>query len=434
MKSLMLATILITSVLLAGCQGQGWQRALMANQDDIDARLVNYALPENGTMMLVSEDNPEHPASTLNNGIKSSEDWDNGEGWETHFEGRYAYGRYFGYGDNAWAAEMAAMEREREQMLSGERQQRVEINPEEFEEEDDNWRGVRGNSSFGGRMASAMGWVVFQFPEEKLVSRVVVYTIDSEKYPAEKYGVKHLRLQYWSLKAKGWHNVERFGKSVGQQFDSIRDIKTGKITFRFQPVRTTKLRLVVLWTNDGERHRRGYFNYAEGTVRLIEVEIYGSEKKTESSAVTDDELSQLLNEPETTESAKTISTPEHSVPAGDISTAAIEATIRRYERAYRSKDLPGLMSQISSDYSRDGETYQQLQAKMQNLFDKYEDINFTLRALRIEQKPPNASAEANYSLTLKSSGIEPASHSGKLYFTLKNADGKWKITQIHTSR
>ena len=92
------------------------------------------------------------------------------------------------------------------------------------------------------------------------------------------------------------------------------------------------------------------------------------------------------------------------------------------------------MSQISFDYSRDGETYQQLQAKMQNLFDKYEDINFTLRALRIEQKPLNASAEANYSLTLKSSGIQPASHSGKLYFTLKNADRKWKITQIHTSR
>jgi len=437
MKNLVLTTFsIIITLLLAGCiASQNWQKALLEDSTETDARLVNYALPENGTMVLVSEDNPNHPASTLNNGITSSEDWDNGEGWEANFDGRYNLGQYYEYGHNAWAASMAAEERERGRLLQGERRTRTEINPEEFEEEDDNWRGLRGQSYYGGSAQSAMGWAVFEFSEEKLVNRVVIYTIDSEKYPANKYGVNYLRLQYWHPQAKGWQNVRRFGKGKGQQFDSIRDIKTGKTTFRFKPIRTSKLRLIILWTNDSERYKLGYFRNARGTVRLIEVEIYGTESKDEKDAIAaadELEFSQLLEETddEYSESSPTL----ENVSSDDVRMNTVESTIQSYERAYRNQNLDGLMSTISPDYFRDGENYQQLESKMQNLFHSYENIDFRLQGLKIEQTPEDAKVEANYSLSLEGSGTKPSSYSGKLFFNLLNTDGVWKISQIDTKR
>ena len=62
-------------VFLTGC---------LANQSVMDfvkeggleaTGLVNLALASNGTRITVSKDNPQHPASTLNNGITSSEKW-----------------------------------------------------------------------------------------------------------------------------------------------------------------------------------------------------------------------------------------------------------------------------------------------------------------------------------------------------------------------
>jgi ketosteroid isomerase-like protein len=338
---------------------------------------------------------------------------------------------------------MAAELRERERLLSDNRRNtRTQINPEDFEEEDDNWRGLRGNSMYGGSVQSAMGWVVFEFPEEKLVNRVIVYTIDSEKYPAKKYGVNHIRLQYWTPQAKGWQNVRRFGKGKGQQFDSIRDIETGKVIFRFEPVKTSKLRLVILWTNDSERYKLGYFQYARGTIRLVEVEIYGLEKRKEPGTVVsadESELSKLLEETKPDESDKRV------VPSVDVQTNhkpkslvseanTVEATIRSYERAYQNKDLASLMSTISLDYFRDGETYQQLESKMQNLFHSYENIDFTLQRLNIEQTAQDAKVEANYSLRLEGSGVKANPYSGKLFFNLSNTNGRWKITQISTKR
>jgi len=47
--------------------------------------LVNYASVENGATVEVCGDNHEHPASTLINGITSSDNWSSGEGWEYAF-------------------------------------------------------------------------------------------------------------------------------------------------------------------------------------------------------------------------------------------------------------------------------------------------------------------------------------------------------------
>ena len=60
--------------------------------------LVNLALTSNGAIVSVSEDNPDHPASTITNGITTSDGWNQGEGWESTYEGRFSRGGYTGYG------------------------------------------------------------------------------------------------------------------------------------------------------------------------------------------------------------------------------------------------------------------------------------------------------------------------------------------------
>jgi hypothetical protein len=58
--------------------------AFLAIDNNVD-NLVNYALEENGAIIEVNHDNAEHPASTLINGITSSDEWYSGEGWEVGY-------------------------------------------------------------------------------------------------------------------------------------------------------------------------------------------------------------------------------------------------------------------------------------------------------------------------------------------------------------
>ena len=123
-----------------------------------------------------------------------------------------------------------------------------------------------------------------------------------------------------------------------------------------------------MWTNDSERYKLGH-RCARGTVRLVEVEIYGTESKDKRDAITSAdelELSQLIEETTPDESDDSISILEN-IPSGDVQTNrkpkasvnevnTVEATIHSYERAYQNKDLVSLMSTISADYLRDGET------------------------------------------------------------------------------
>jgi hypothetical protein len=58
--------------------------AFLAIDNNVD-NLVNYALGENGAIIEVNHNNAEHPASTLINGITSSDEWYSGEGWEVQY-------------------------------------------------------------------------------------------------------------------------------------------------------------------------------------------------------------------------------------------------------------------------------------------------------------------------------------------------------------
>ncbi len=258
-------------------------KLLFSPSTEIDKMLVNYAHPDSGSVMTVSKENKTHEAHTLFNGVTDSNLWDRGEGWKVEFSGRYNYGQYTGYGERSWMAGQSMREQSRLNMMQGKRTNRedYQIDPKQFENNDYKTRGLAGIDTYGGDTASAMAWLVFEIPEKRLINRVIVHTIDSVKYPAKKYGVSDFIVQYWTLQAKGWQNVDRMGKKVGDQHDSIRNNTKGKVTVRFRPVETTKIRIVIRLTNDSKRRKQGMAKseYLTGTVRLLEVEIYGLEKK-----------------------------------------------------------------------------------------------------------------------------------------------------------
>ena len=432
-------------ILICGCQ----LKEVFVDAAEIDQQLVNYARPENGATIFVSEENATHPASTLTNGIVGSENWDSGEGWEVKFEDAYAYGRYAGAGENAWFAERAMLQQAR---LRGEPvDTRQRVNPREFEDDDYKTRGT-SVMGYGGSVSSAMGWVIIEQPEEKLITRVIVHTIDSEQYPAHRYGVRDFSVQFWASQAGGWQKVNRLNKKVGDQHDSIRNNKKGRVVVRFQPVKTSKIRLLIRWTNDSETYRKTRYNrYVRGTIRLTEIEIYGLEKRDEiaaTSSIATDEDERMLDELLMERSTAVISEipPEPSIdemdgtarPAAKATVfnpdSEVESVIRAYESAYKNRDLPTIMETISRTYSRGNEDYAKLKKKMQSLFEIYTQLEIQLQRLRIDVIPPTATVASDYSIVLASVDSPSTSVSGKLFFTLKQSNNEWKITRIDTQK
>lgn len=186
---------------------------------------INWALAKNGGRASAFSEEPDHPASTLVNGITSSEGWDQGEGWQAPItvSGTLTRGRQ---------ARRDEMER---------------------------------------------NWVIVELAQPVLVSQVKIYTIDSEKYPARNYGVGDVLVQHeieTASKEMIWVNADRYGKKVGDQDDTVRDNVRGVIDVKFKPVSTQRIRLLIYSTNDLAQTGDG--TAREGMIRLTEVEVYGT--------------------------------------------------------------------------------------------------------------------------------------------------------------
>ena len=444
MKNLTTATFIIAYLtLICGCQ-QSFKQVFVEGSE-IDKQLVNYALPENGSVIYVSQDNADHPARTLTNGIVGSENWDQGEGWESEFDGEYEYGGYIEPGEREQLAVFS---------LGGGATRRNEgTNPIDY-----NGRDLYG-SGVDGTAASAVGWAVIQFAEEELVTRLIVHTVDSEKYPASQYGISDFTVQYWTPHANAWKHVDRIGKKIGSQHNSIRNNKEGRVVVRFKPVRTSKIRLLIRLTNDTETYAtrrsfgyvRGMFSRVRlrsmrGTIRLTEIEIYGHEKKDEAASMTssqDHANEQLLDEIFAVDSSTSVSPSDSSTSASeDLSLAEIraatgpqeriEAVIHRYASAYTNRNLSALMENISPIYSRDGENYVQLREKMAGVFRRYTQVDFSLQRLRVKSETRTATVEADYTVVLTSAGSSPLTLSGRLFFALIQSKNGWQISSIDT--
>ena len=185
---------------------------------------INWALAKNDGRVSVFSDDPEHPAATLINGVTSSADWNKGEGWQAPIT------------------------------VSGSRRRRG-----------------------SGRDDLERNWVIVELAQPVTVNSVKVHTIDSAEYPAESFGVSSILVQYEfvsPLKDKLWISAERFGKGISAQDDRIEDNTSGVIDVKFKPVNTSRIRVLIYRTNDLARTTDDSRSLA-GTIRLIEVEVYG---------------------------------------------------------------------------------------------------------------------------------------------------------------
>jgi regulator of replication initiation timing len=394
MKTHIIVLILFLSIILVACSSRN-SVVNFVKEGGLETKgLVNLALASNRSTITVSQENPDRPSGNLIDGITSSENWDQGSGWETKYEGFYARGEYTGYGVEDPEVVMDQIRNRNNDNQSTE---------EDASATDPAWRGLRTQTSYGN-IDSAMGWVVIEFPDEKLVNRAVIYTVDSEKYPADRFGVADLSLQYWNDSAKSWALVDRIGKVRGQAGNSVQDNKSGVVTIRFQPVKTPRMRLIVRWTNDSKSVRRGYYQYNIGTIRLAEIEIFGYEKV------------------DTTEidGQKAIA----STQDANIN-AEIQAIIDNYIDGYNKKNLGMAMSSISSEYSKDNDNYEELKKKLESIFAENQNLKIEIRNPKISVNGDQATAVYSYSAQQKS-----GSSSGNLTFKLYKKAGYWKITRL----
>jgi len=389
MKTHTIALILFLSTILVACSSRNSVIDFVKEGGLETKGLVNLALSSNGSTVTVSQENPDRPSGNIIDGITSSENWDQGSGWETKYEGFYARGEYTGYGVEDPEVVMDQMRNRNNDNQS----------TEDTSATDPAWRGLRTQTRYGN-IDSAMGWVVVEFPDEKLVNRAVIYTVDSEKYPADRFGVADLSLQYWNDSAKSWALVDRIGKSMGQAGNSVQDNKSGIITVRFQPVRTPRMRLIVRWTNDSKSVRRGYYQYNIGTIRLAEIEIFGYEKADTTKI---DEQKAVAS----TQEANII--------------AEIQAIIDNYIDGYNKKNLEMAMSSISSEYSKDNDGYAELKEKLKSTFTENQN-------LRIEIRNPKMSVNGDEATVVYSFSAQQSS--SNLTFKLSKKAGFWKIIRI----
>jgi len=240
MKRLFSAITVFMIIVLSGCISMVSEPGTR----NPDMSSTNYALASNGGKVIVSREDAKHSGSTLNNGIVSSDLWDSGEGWECLFKG---------------------------QILDSVRSH--------FRTDESRIK------------STAMGWVIVEFPEPKTVHQVVIYTLDSKKYPAYKYGVRDLYVQFQEQDDSPWFLVTQNAKSVQDKGRKIYGNKLGIIDCRFQPRLVKRVRVVVEETNDLKQLSGwGGFLYwdfekwypamsriVEGTVRLVEIEVHGTQ-------------------------------------------------------------------------------------------------------------------------------------------------------------
>ncbi len=387
--------MIVFAVFLAGCAASTTLVDFVKEGGLETKGLVNLASEESGSMIAVSQENPDRPASNLIDGITSSENWDQGEGWETLYEGFYARGEYIGYGVEDPVVVMEQMRNRNNDDDENVQGQLDADNP--------SWRGLRIQTRYGN-VDTAMGWVVIEFPEEKTINRAIVYTVDSEKYPAEKFGVADLGLQYWINSARSWNTVDRMGKDKNQSTNSIQDNKSGVISIRFQPIQTTRVRFIIRWTNDSKSIRRGYQQYTSGTIRIAEIEIFGYEKADTTEFEQAERVSSIRDA---------------------NATAEIQAIIDNYVDGYNKKDVDMAMSSVSREYLKDGETAPDLRNKLESAFTQYENLSIKLNNVDIQADINEATATGEYA-----SQQDSVSGSGNIVFRLSKDSGYWRITSM----
>jgi len=347
----------IATIFLSGCSGSALQTRDMLISPQRE--LVNYALSSSGATAESPDNNPDHPPSAVIDGSKSSLDWDNGGGWE----GNLSHLR---------------------------------------------------NEDFLKR-----SYIQINLPGKKQVKRIVVYTIDSPKYPAKKFGLNTYRLEYWH--GTGWEkvNVARDNQNVEY---TVKDNRSGKIVHDVVgDLITDRIRLVPILSNDVQK----LYNFTgfggepvfdiKGSAKVIEMEVWCYPTVM---AVTGPVVQANL------------------FPAGKSQPSPDEQEIRKvlysYKQGYDNENLELVISGFSDEFlAQDGKKKSDIKDKASKFFEEYSSVKLTFRDTQVNIAPSGdtATAQANYILECVAKADNNIyRRSGTLTFNFRKEEGaNWKI-------
>lgn len=342
--------VAILLITAIGCQTQTLQSPLFEPPPELN----NFALLSKGASAEASQHLPNHLPEEVIDGDTSSETWDEGSGWGCTLE--------------------------------------------HLRTSDLNRR----------------PYVQIDLPKPVDIRRIVMYTANSEQYPAAKYGLKDYRIEYWH--GTGWGLIPT-GDTKDRQY-TARDNTKGK---RVHDIRgklfAQQIRLVPVSTNDTERvyqymSRQKPVYEVEGLARVMELEVWGYPIATGQTA---QKLAQAL-------------TPQADVPPSDEE--LIRRVLKGYEEGYDNANLEQAMACFSLNYNSSGRTYDDIQARAADFFERHHQINMTLTEINIHRNVINDTVVVNGIYTLqytpKDNG-KAKQISGALSLILADAGDGWKI-------
>ena len=337
-----------------GCQTQTLQSPLFEPPPELN----NFALLDKGAAVEASQYLPNHLPEEVIDGDTSSETWDEGSGWGCTLE--------------------------------------------HLRTSDLNRR----------------PYVQIDLPEPVDIRRIVMYTINSEQYPAVKYGLKDYRIEYWH--GTGWGLIPT-GDTKDRQY-TARDNTKGK---RVHDIRgklfAQQIRLVPVSTNDTERiyqymSREKPVYEVEGLARVMELEVWGYPIATGQTA---QKLAQKF-------------APQAEMETSDEE--LIKAVLKRYEEGYDTANLEKVMACFSVNYNSNGRTYSDIHARAAEFFEAHHQINMTLSEINIHRNVIDDTVVVSGIYTLqytpKDNG-EAKQTAGALSLVLADTDNVWQIIRAN---
>ena len=338
----------------SGCQTQTLQSPLFEPPPE----LINFALLSEGAAADASQRLPNHLPEEVIDGDTSSETWDEGSGWECTLE----------------------------------HLRTSDINRRPF--------------------------VQIDLSEPIDIRRIVMYTIDSEKYPAVKYGLKDYRIEYWH--GTGWGLIPT-GDTKDRQYTARDNTKGRRVHDIRGKLFARHIRLVPVSTNDTERiyqymSREKPVYEVKGRARVMELEVWGYPITTGQTA---QKLAQAL-------------APQADVPPSDEE--LIKMVLKQYEEGYDNMDIEKVMSCFSLNYNSNGRTYSDIQARAADFLEMHHQINMTLTEINIHRNVIDDTVVVNGIYTLqytpKDNG-KAEQTSGALSLVLTDMEAGWKIIRAN---
>ena len=349
---------------ITGCKSQTLQEHLL----EPPPPLINFALSRNGATAEASQSVPNHRAEEVIDGDTTSETWDEGSGWGCSLE----------------------------HLRTSDLNKRPYVS------------------------------VTLVKPVD--IRKIVVWTIDSEKYPAPQFGLKDYRIEYWH--GTGWGLIQS-GDTRDKQYTARNNTK-GKRTHEVRDrLIASQIRLVPVSSNDTVRNyqhmagRRPVYD-VEGIARVMELEIWGYPAPEVHT------LKQIVQgiPPEAIGHAVPPETQANKDQAEPTIEETIQRVLNRYELGYDMADLAQVMSCFSETYLSNGRTYQDVQTKAAQFFETYHQIDMTLTDIDIHPNIVDDTAIVTGGYTLqyvtKTDG-QVKQTSGKVTLVFASEADTWRI-------